>query len=69
MEPSEALLRQPWKKWFMAEKRLDLNPLDAPVSLGRPRQGSLPQKPRQVDLSKEKKMKKYSGTTPATDSK
>lgn len=58
MEPSKALLNQPWKKWFMVEERLDLNPLDAPVSLGRPRQGSFPQKPRQVDLSKEKKANK-----------
>jgi hypothetical protein len=65
MEASRAPLRQPWKEWFVAEKRLDVNPLDKPVSLGRARQGSLPQKPRQVDLSKEKKKSE----TPVTDSK
>jgi len=65
MESSRASLRQPWKEWFMAEKCLDVNPLDKPVSLGRARQGSLPQKPRQVDLSKEKKKSEI----PVTDSK
>jgi hypothetical protein len=55
MESSRASLRQPWKEWFVADNRLDVNPLDKPVSLGRARQGGLPPKPRQVDLSKDKK--------------
>ncbi len=64
MESSGTSLRQPWKEWFKADERADVNPLNKPVSLGRARQGSLPQKPRQVDLSAEKKSK-----TPVTDSK
>lgn len=45
----------------MAKKGPDVNPLERPVSLGRARQGSLPQKPRHVNLSKGK------SKVPATD--
>ena len=53
MEPSTSL-KQPWKEWFKVEKNLNVRPLENPVNLGRARQGSLPQKPRNVDLSAEK---------------
>ena len=64
MESAPTSLSQPWKSWYKAETSLDINPLNKPISLGRARQGSLPQKPRQVDLSNLKTPK-----TPSTDSK
>ena len=51
MESSTTSLSQPWKKWYKAEKSLDINPLNKPISLSHAGQGSLPQKPRKVDLS------------------
>jgi hypothetical protein len=50
-------LNQPWKAWYNVEKSFDVKPLEKPISLGRARQGSLPQQPRQVDLSEIKTSK------------
>jgi len=51
MDSTPAPLNQPWKGWFKAASSLDVVPLQKPISLGRARQGSLPQQPRTVDLS------------------
>jgi hypothetical protein len=64
MDSHSTSLSQPWKRWYKAETSLDVKPLDKPISLGYARQGSLPQKPRQVDLSNMKTTSK----TPATNS-
>ncbi|KAL8926611.1 MAG: hypothetical protein Q9172_001710, partial [Xanthocarpia lactea] len=53
-QPPVQQLAQPWKAWFKPESDTDFNPLDKPISLALGGQGIFPQKPRQVDLSKEK---------------
>ena len=45
---------QPWKQWYKPTTEVDSDPLAKPISLGRGNQGSLPQKPRNVDLSQPK---------------
>jgi hypothetical protein len=53
---SQGLVQQ-WKAWYKPIEKSDAsawNPLDKPVALNGRQQGGLPQKPRQVDLSKPK---------------
>jgi hypothetical protein len=53
MTPSTTHLSQPWKAWYQANP--DCNPLAMGTSLACGlEQGALPQKARQVDLSKPK---------------
>lgn len=46
-------LKQPWRAWYKPGKGMDVNPLAEPKSLTGKGQGTLPQKPRQVDLAAE----------------
>lgn len=50
MDTPTTALSQPWKKWYKADNSSNANPLQKPISLIRARQGSLPQKPREIDL-------------------
>ena len=53
MNSSAPKLSQPWKAWYQAKP--SCNPLANPISLAcRDSQGAMPQKARQVDLSKPK---------------
>jgi hypothetical protein len=58
--PKTTQLSQPWKAWYQADKSLpvDFNPLDKPISLTLGAQGSFPQMPRQVNLSKPKQLQR-----------
>ncbi|KAF2259244.1 hypothetical protein CC78DRAFT_586155 [Lojkania enalia] len=47
-------LSQPWKSWYTPANRTGLNPLVNPKPLNGKGQGSLPRKPRHVDLSVDK---------------
>ncbi len=53
MTTSTTNLSQPWKAWYQANPAC--NPLATAISLADDSQGALPQKARQVDLSKTKR--------------
>ncbi|KAK1771979.1 hypothetical protein QBC33DRAFT_555141 [Phialemonium atrogriseum] len=53
MEPNSSL-KQPWKAWYKTGESKDANPLSKLKSICGRGQGSIPQRPRQVDLTAEK---------------
>ncbi len=51
MDPKEPSLQQPWKEWYKPSATPSVDPRPVAKSLRGRGQGSLPQKPRNVNLA------------------